>query len=652
MKSWRAYAFVTLLLLAAGRPALAQSEPIKLGQLDPQYLSAAPFAADSAAAAVVLCDFGKTTIVSEGADRSQLRFDRTTRIKILKKSGFDWARVEVLLRHEHPGYTERIIELKGFTYNLVNHQVVQQPLTAEGVFTEKVSAFHSLHKFALPNVREGSVIEFSYSILSDYLLNFRGWQFQSSIPVRWSEYRAAIPHRFTYKMFLQSKQALAADEKTDQHGMLPRYRWAMRDVPALQPEPYMTTTDDYVDELTFELADYSGRDITRSWEQIDEFILTNPEIGGQLDQYNFLKPDLARLPVPTLSNDRQRIAAVRALVCAAVKCTGGPGLQSSPSLRKTYLETHQGTTTDVNLLLIMALRGAGFPANPVLLSTRSHGQARPTYPLLNQFNYVAAHVQLPAGQELVLDASDPQLPYDMLPEHCLNQQGRLVLARPLSSRWVGLRPRYRHTHLQQVQLRLAADGALSGQAHEEYAGYAGASARAELQQLGDQKFSARLSRQRAGRNVAALTIADRDSVLKPLAVDYTFTVPAESKTPLDLIYLSPLRDFGITHNPFRADSRTFPVDFGMAQEETLLVTLTLPAGYELAELPKSKAVELPDNGGSFLCSVTATGPMVQLTSRVLLRKPVYTPAEYGQLRELYRLLLAKQAEKLVVRKKA
>ena len=50
--------------LLPGAPARAQSvkfpaDPIKFGQIDGQDLTAAPFVADSAAAAVVLCDFGR-----------------------------------------------------------------------------------------------------------------------------------------------------------------------------------------------------------------------------------------------------------------------------------------------------------------------------------------------------------------------------------------------------------------------------------------------------------------------------------------------------------------------------------------------------------------------------------------------------------------
>jgi len=240
---------IALLLLALGTvTAQAQPNPLTFGQVEAKCLTAAPFVADSAAPAVVLCDYGQARIGANLNEPQRVRFTRTTRIKILRKAGLEWANVEVLLRHEHPGYTEQLLNLRGFTHNLVNGQAVREPLKATGIFTDEVSALYTLKKFALPNVRVGSVVEFSYTIESDYLLNFRGWRFQERIPVRWSEFRAEMPRQFNYKMFSQSTQPLAVEERSDPQALVPHFRWAMRDVPPLLEEPFMTTPDDYANE--------------------------------------------------------------------------------------------------------------------------------------------------------------------------------------------------------------------------------------------------------------------------------------------------------------------------------------------------------------------------------------------------------------------
>ena len=189
--------------------------------------------------------------------------------------------------------------------------------------------------------------------------------------------------------------------------------------------------------------------------------------------------------------------------------------------------------------------------------------------------------------------------------------------------------------------------------HQEHGGYASVAARKELATLGEKKYFAGLTTQHSGWTVPKFTVGERENVAKPLTLDYEFTQPADDNATAGTLYLSPLREFSSEQNPFRHDDRLFPVDFGAAQDETTMVTLTLPAGYELAETPKPTVVELPNRGGRFLYSVSTITPgTVQLTSRLNLQKPAYAAEEYAQLREFYRLMLQKQGEKLVIKKKA
>ena len=196
--------------------AQAQPEPIKFGKPDPKDFTEAPFVGDSAAAAVVLCDFGTTSFQLKGSS-FQLVTDRVTRIKILKKSGYDVATVEVPLYHRGSD-EEKLSSLRGITYNLVKGQVVKTKLDGTNMFTEERTPNVRVRKFTLPDVREGAVIEYAYSVTSDFLFNFQDWTFQREIPVRWSEYRASIPEYFDYKMLVQGYHPLAVNTKEDNTG--------------------------------------------------------------------------------------------------------------------------------------------------------------------------------------------------------------------------------------------------------------------------------------------------------------------------------------------------------------------------------------------------------------------------------------------------
>ncbi|UOQ97147.1 DUF3857 domain-containing protein [Hymenobacter sp. 5317J-9] len=665
--------------ILAQHTAHAQPEPIKFGQVDKQDLTAAPFAKDSAAA-VVLCDYGRSRMEGKGAGL-QVVFERITRIKILKKAGFNYATVEIPLYHRD-GNQEKLSALRGFTYNLVNGTAEKTKLETTGTFVEKRTSTNNIQKFTLPNVREGSVIEYAYTLRSDFLFNFQDWTFQQDIPVRWSEYRVSIPTFYKYKIIYQGNPAfdvnlarigtvgLSLDDKVPSGGGLSagassgtltvtatteEHQWVRKNVPPFRPEPYMTTARDYVDRLDFELtgeqwSENDYHDLTGTWPKINALLLADEDFGGRLNRSGPLKDQVvglaARYPAVT-----DRAAAVRQLVMAAVRYDGTDRYAATEPLRKAY-DAHRGSAADVNLLLIAALHDAGVEAEPVLLSTRDHGRISKEFPMLDRFNYVVALVPLADGKDLLVDATEPLLPCGVLPERCLNQSGRLVPAKGTEGRWVDLVPTQRQVRFQQVALTLDAQGGLSGKVHEEHGGYAGAHARAELASLGEKKLLAGLQQRHDAWTVPKLTPSQAETVDKPFLLDYEFSQPAASTAAAGTFYLSPLSDFGPGQNPFRHPDRTYAVDFGMTQEETLLVTLTLPAGYELASVPKPAVVELPGQGGRFVYNVSAAAPgVVQLTSRLNLRKPVYAAQEYASLRELYSQLMAHQAEKLVIQKK-
>ncbi|GAB3856142.1 hypothetical protein GCM10028822_28080 [Hymenobacter terrigena] len=683
MKHSLRYPAALAALVLASLTAQAQTEPIKFGKPDPKDFTPAPFVGDSAAAAVVLCDYGTTNFQYNNND-FQLISERTTRIKILKKAGYDAATVEIPLYHRGENQ-EKISSLRGTTYNLVNGQVVKTKLDGTNTFTENVNSNVRVRKFTMPDVREGSVIEYNYTVISDFLFNFQDWTFQRGIPVRWSEFRASIPEYFHYKMLQQGYHALAVQSKSEGvmqftvhtaggatgggfsasrqsassdavSANVTNYNWAMKDLPAFRDEPYMTTSEDYLDRITFQLAgeQFPGgpyQNVSGTWAKIDEELLSSDNFGGQLDRGGFLKDQVVPLVAkyPDLS---ARAAAVREVVMAAVRYDGTNHYTTTASLRKAF-DAHRGTSADVNLLLIAALRAAEIPAHPLLLSTRSHGRVDQNQPMLSRFNYVLALVPLANGKDLLVDATEPLLPCGVLPDRCLNQAGRLVMKKAEDGRWVELTPAQRYVHYQQVALTMDAKGGLTGKVHEEHGGYAGADARQELSTLGEKKYLAKVTRPHSSWTVPKFVVTERENVDKPLSLDYEFTQPADDNATADQLYLSPLREFGAEQNPFRHDDRLFPVDFGAPQDETTMVTLTLPAGYELAELPKPAIIDMPEGGGRFMYTVTPTAPgVVQLMSRMSLRKPVYAAEEYAQLREFYRLMLEKQNERLIIKKKA
>ncbi len=190
---------ITLILfLSIGAYSFAGKPPIKLGDVSKQDIEMTVYDADPNADAVILCDYGYLTFsynIKEGQWENQLK--RICRIKILNDDGYEWATEQISL-YDDNNTEQSISGIKGFTYNIENGKVQKTKLSKDDIFKEKTSKNYNRVKFTMPNVKEGSVVEFSYTVFSNYITILDQWQFQRSIPVKWSEYKVCIPEYLTY----------------------------------------------------------------------------------------------------------------------------------------------------------------------------------------------------------------------------------------------------------------------------------------------------------------------------------------------------------------------------------------------------------------------------------------------------------------------
>ena len=332
-----------------------------------------------------------------------------------------------------------------------------------------------------------------------------------------------------------------------------------------------------------------------------------------------------------------------ALVQRGVVCNRQGGLYTTQSLRRVA-ELRQGSVADINLLLVQTLREAGLNATPLLLSTRGHGQIQTAVPVLAEFDYVAAHLALPGRPDVLLDATDPLLPLGMLPEYALNGQGRLADA---AGRWVELVPAARYTRLSTALLRLTPQGTLEGSVRLTYLGYAALREQQTLRRISDKGYLGQARQQYAEWQPTHLLLDRKDTTQLPLALTMDIRLPL-SEPKAELLYVALLQFTAPPQYPFERPERQFPLSLGTAQEHTNTATLTLPPGCTVQTLPPPLNLELPGGGARFQYQATQLNPeTVQLTARLQLLRPTYTPAEYANLRQLYQRAQT-QYEALVV----
>jgi transglutaminase-like putative cysteine protease len=636
---------------------IGQPDLIKFGKIELPELQMKAYDKDTSAEAVVLCEYGQSYFKYIGND-VKLFFEHHVRIKILKKSGYSWADINIPFYRISNSSEENVLNLKGYTYNLVNGEIVKEKLAKESVFEEHKNEFWYQKKFTMPNVKEGSVIEFAYTIQSDFFFNLREWKFQRTIPVKWSEYRVEMPEYFDYKQLFSGYEPLhIANKKEINSSFLggtatvkaTAYQWIGKDVPAFREEPYLTTIDDFINKIEFEFANinlpghYSPN--TYNWENLTKQLLEDESLGKQLGKTGFLKDQVAAIKAKYTEPKLQMLAAYE-FVRNQMKWNELNQKYITTTLKKAY-ENKTGNSADINLILVAMLQELGLDANPVILSTRDNGRTLDHVRMLSKFNYVIAHVNL-EGKDVLLDATDPLLKYNMLPTRCLNGQGRLISAQ--NPRWIPLETAEKRSRLFNARLTVQADGEVKGIVEISNSGYSALDTRKEIRKEGKDKYAEVVKKENPHWQIVKFDLSNVDKLEDALNSKYEVTINEQVQTAGDRIYFKPLLTEIEDENPFKLENRKYPVDFATLAEYTFVANYTLPAGYQVEEAPKNIVIDLPEKGGRFSYMVSASGNTLMVTSKISIRKAVFYAEEYPYLKEFFNHIVTKHAEQVVLKK--
>jgi len=150
------------------------------------------YAIDSEASAVVL--FEKYTI-DIGADFLQRETIHKI-IRILKSDATNLANVAIFFPADD--YKNYVYKIEGTTYNLDDDKLTGTPLGKEDKFKKKIEGNLFEVDFTMPGVKEGSIIEYAYTIVSKVSVFLPVWHIQSQYPKLVSEYQLYFPHNYDF----------------------------------------------------------------------------------------------------------------------------------------------------------------------------------------------------------------------------------------------------------------------------------------------------------------------------------------------------------------------------------------------------------------------------------------------------------------------
>jgi hypothetical protein len=94
------------------------------------------------------------------------------------------------------------------------------------------------------------------------------------------------------------------------------------------------------------------------------------------------------------------------------------------------------------------------------------------------------------------------------------------------------------------------------------------------------------------------------------------------------------------------------VELGYPQTSTLTVSLKIPEGYEVQELPAGKRLAMPAQLGEFTYMASQANGLVQIRTSVVVKQPTIPNEYYLDLREFYTQIISKYSEQIVLKKTA
>ncbi len=609
-------------------------------------IGAAVPAHDEKTNAVVLYSETQLTVQAPGKMK---RLDRRV-YKILRPDGeaYGWVRAEY-------GSLSRITAIRGWSipsqgkdYEVRERDVVETGITDVdgGELVSDVRRKSLLIPAAIPGNLVGYEIE---EEVQPYTMTDE-WDFQDTLPVREARYSVRVPPGWSYKVFWINHPETPPTELSAGES-----RWMLSDLKAVKVEDNMPPWRGIAGRMVLSLQPPDGKQGGfQSWKDVGTWYLgltqgrrdSSPEIRQKVQELTASTADLSgkMQALARFAQQDNRYVAIE---------LGIGGVQPRPA---AHVFSHRyGDCKDKVTLLSSMLKEIGVESHYVIINTRRGSVTKTTPPNL-RFNHAIIAIQLPAGIDasalpahsthqtlgrlLFFDPTDPLIPYGRLPGTLQANVGMLVT--PDGGELVQL-PQMAH-ELNGVQrtakLTLDESGVLRGDVQEIWSGDAAATQRWSLRTAVQdtdriKPVESMLTHSLSTFQILKAGVRNLGAVDRPLEWQYTLEVDRYAKTAGDLVLLRP-RVFGTLGSALLEEDepRQHPIEFDAPARNTDVFEITLPAGYEVEELPPPVNADL--GFVAYRSNTELTGNVLRYTRTKEIRDLSVPVAKADALRHFFR----------------
>ncbi len=573
------------------------------------------------------------------------------RIKVYDKDKVeDLINLEISLYDNNSGSKEVLRSMKAYVYNLENDKIAETKVDKSSKFKSKENKYITVNKFAFPNIKNGSVIEYKYEVSSPFVYEIPMAFIELDIPSEYTEYIFESPVQMSYNIDFTGSLTpkYRKVEEAQLYGSTTKtYRFAYEDLKPFKSEKYVKNDDNYRTKVRAELhSTYFSSGLkmyTSTWEDIRKKLWEDENFGNQYKKERFTK-EMLTPEMLSEKDELKRAGSIHHFVKNNYTWNENNGFYGENGL-KDLIRNKTGNAGDMNLLLLNMFRSSGLKAYPVLISTVKNGQVNVTFPNVGNFNYFVVCTEI-NGKYYLYDSTSKQSSEGILPSRVWNNTGLLLKddkAEVISLNNLKMAYNY-HT----TKAKINEDGTVSGSYEDKDTGLFAMNAKEHYDE-NQEKYK------KGYKENFSVDFSDIKSNLLENG-DFKSEMNFTSNNMIDNVgkkkIFNPLLFLHSSKNDFdQTEERKYMIDFISPISKIKTVEIEIPEGYEIGDLPKSKKIVTNDKEISYSYLVEKTDKKVIVTSQYKIASADYPKEYYPAFKQIWKVISDSESQVMSLIKK-
>jgi hypothetical protein len=614
---------------------------------------------DEKTSAVLLYSEDILTVQNNGRLR---RMERRA-YKVLRPEGSEYGVVRADMSSE-----TRVVSMHGWCipaqgkdYEVKDKEGVETALT--GLENGELVSDVRSRFLRIPAAEPGNIVGYEVEYEKQPYVTQDAWGFQHAIPVRESHFTLQLAPGWEYRaVWLNHAEVAPVSSGSNQ------IQWVLSDIKAIRPEPKMPPWESISGAMVLSLFPQNGKNAGfKDWASMGRWIdgLSSDRREASLE----IKNKVAEL-TQGAATPIQKMNALAAFIQKDIRYVaiqlGIGGWQ--PHHASEVFAHKYGDCKDKATLLSTMLQQVGINSYYLNINTE-RGVITPGTPATRWFDHVILAIKLPDGVDdpslsmvfthpklgklLIFDPTDEFTPFGQLSGELQASYALLVTPEGGELIKVPQLPTSLNGVMRKASVILDAQGNLSGSFNERRLGDAAAEERARMKFVAADKdrlkvIEGLLSQSLANFAVTKASMTGLQDRHQPFQLDYSIVAQRYAKPTGELLLVRP-RLIGIKGSGLleTKEPRQLPVIFDGPRKDTDTFEITLPAGYEVDDLPPP--VDVDYTFASYHSKTEASGNKLTYTRTFEIKELSVPMDKMDDLKKFYRVIAGDERNTAVLK---